>query len=100
MGYKHVIALTDSGQLYSWGRNYQNQLGLGNNVGRWDIKRTPTLIPTVKSSSVTQTFRAVDASAEVSFAITTSNTMYGWGDNDLGTLAVGDYSDKNQPTLV
>jgi gliding motility-associated-like protein len=100
MGYKHVIGLTNSGQLYSWGRNDQNQLGLGNNVGRWDIKRTPTLIPTVKSSSVTQTFRAVDASAEVSFAITTSNTMYAWGDNDLGTLAVGDYSDKNQPTLV
>ena len=100
MGYKHVIGLTDSGQLYSWGRNDQNQLGLGNNVGRWDVKRTPTQIPTVLSSSVTQTFRAVDASAEVSFAITTSNTMYAWGDNDLGTLAVGDYSDKNQPTLV
>ncbi|MDC0001052.1 gliding motility-associated C-terminal domain-containing protein [Flavobacteriaceae bacterium] len=100
MGYKHVIALTDSGQLYSWGRNDQNQLGLGSNVGRWDIKRTPTQIPTVLSSSVTQTFRAVDASAEVSFAITTSNTMYAWGDNDLGTLAVGDYSDKNIPTLV
>jgi gliding motility-associated-like protein len=26
--------------------------------------------------------------------------MYAWGDNDLGTLAVGDYSDKNIPTLV
>ena len=63
MGYKHVIGLTDSGQLYSWGRNDQNQLGLGNNVGRWDVKRTPTQIPTVLSSSVTQTFRAVDASA-------------------------------------
>ena len=26
--------------------------------------------------------------------------MFAWGDNDLGTLAVGDYSDKNIPTLV
>ena len=100
MGYKHVIGLTDTGQIFSWGRNDQNQLGLGNNVGRWETKRTPIQIPTVLSGSATQTFRAVDASAEVSFAITTSNTMYAWGDNDLGTLAVGDYSDKNQPTLV
>ena len=42
----------------------------------------------------------MDASAEVSFAIASDNSMYAWGDNDLGTLAVGDYSDKNIPTLV
>jgi hypothetical protein len=42
----------------------------------------------------------VDASAEVSFAIASDDSMYAWGDNDLGTLAVGDYSDKNIPTLV
>ena len=28
MGYEHVIGLSDSGELYSWGRNNQNQLGL------------------------------------------------------------------------
>ena len=29
MGYEHVIGLTDSGELFSWGRNNQNQLGWG-----------------------------------------------------------------------
>ena len=43
---------------------------------------------------------SVDASAEVSFAIASDDSMYAWGDNDLGTLAVGDYSDKKIPTLV
>ena len=100
MGYKHVIGLTDSGELYSWGKNNQNQLGLGNNVGVWDTKGTPTKLAPVITNNVTQTFRDVDASADVSFAITTDNKMYAWGDNDLGTLAVGDYSDKNIPTLV
>jgi len=100
MGYEHVIGLTDSGELFSWGRNNQNQLGLGNNVGVWDIKGIPTKLAPVVTNNVTQTFRDVDASAEVSFAITTNNKMYAWGDNDLGTLAVGDYSDKNIPTLV
>ena len=100
MGYQHVIGLSDSGELYSWGRNNQNQLGLGNNVGLSEIKGEPTKLATVITNNVSQTFRDVDASAEVSFAITTSNKMYAWGDNDLGTLAVGDYSDKNIPTLV
>lgn len=100
MGYKHVIGLTDSGELWSWGRNDQNQLGLGSNIGRWELIRTPTKLSPVITNNVTQTFRSVDASAEVSFAITPDNKMYAWGDNDLGTLAVGDYSDKNIPTLV
>ena len=100
MGYKHVIGLTDSGELWSWGRNDQNQLGLGSNIGRWELIRSPTKLSPVITNNVTQTFRSVDASAEVSFAISSDNKMYAWGDNDLGTLAVGDYSDKNIPTLV
>ena len=100
MGLKHVIGLTDSGALYSWGANEQNQLGLGTNVGKWEVKSEPVALAPVVTNSVTKTFVSVDASAEVSFAIASDKSMYAWGDNDLGTLAVGDYSDKNIPTLV
>ncbi|MDB4062446.1 gliding motility-associated C-terminal domain-containing protein [Flavobacteriaceae bacterium] len=100
MGLHHVVALTDSGALYSWGANTQNQLGLGVNLGKWDIINEPRALGPVVTDSVTKTFTSVDASAEVSFAIASDNSMYAWGDNDLGTLAVGDYSDKNIPTLV
>lgn len=96
MGTSHIIGLTDSGTLYSWGSNRQYQLGLGPNVGKWERKSEPTLIDSVSSTI----FVSVDASAEVSFAIKNDGSMYAWGDNDLGTLAVGDYSDKNIPTLV
>lgn len=94
LGIKHAIGLDDNGLLYSWGQNDQLQLGLGSN--KWDPKNTPTQI----TSTGTKTFIDIDASAEVSFAIDSDNNMYAWGDNDLGTLAVGDYSDKPYPTLV
>ena len=100
MGLKHVIGLTDNGDLYSWGANEQQQLGLGANQGKWSIVTEPTPLSPVVTDSVTKTFVSVDASAEVSFAIASDDSMYAWGDNDLGTLAVGDYSDKNIPTLV
>jgi gliding motility-associated-like protein len=100
MGLKHVIGLTDTGDLYTWGANEQQQLGLGANQGKWDIVGEPTPLSPVVTDSVTKTFVSVDASAEVSFAIASDDSMYAWGDNDLGTLAVGDYSDKNIPTLV
>jgi alpha-tubulin suppressor-like RCC1 family protein len=94
LGIKHAIGLDDNGLLYSWGQNDQLQLGLGSN--KWEPKNTPTQI----TSTGTKTFIDIDASAEVSFAIDSDNNMYAWGDNDLGTLAVGDYSDKPYPTLV
>ena len=98
LGLKHAIGLKDNGKIYSWGSNSSGQLGLGSGVSNFDIVGQPTLISTVSNT----TFSKIDASAEVSFAITASasKTMYGWGDNDLGTLAVGDYSDKNVPTIV
>ena len=98
LGLYHAIGLDDNGKIYSWGANTQGQLGLGNSYGEWSRLGQPTLINTVS----TTVFSKIDASSEVSFAITASasKTMYAWGDNDLGTLAVGDYSDKNVPTEV
>ncbi len=94
LGKKHAIGLDDSGKLFSWGENIQLQLGLGTN--RWQRIGEPTQI----TSTGTMTFKDIDASAEVSFAINSDDKMYAWGDNDLGTLAVGDYSDKGYPTPV
>ena len=99
MGYKHVIGLTDS-ENYTAGKKQSKSIRVGEYVGVWDIKGIPIKLAPVITNNVTQTFRDIDASADVSFAITTDNKMYAWGDNDLGTLAVGDYSDKNIPTLV
>ena len=96
IGQKHSIGLTDSGTLYSWGVNSQGQLGLGDVTNENELIGTPTLIDTVSSTK----FVSVDASGEVSFAITEDGEMFAWGDNDLGTLGVGDNSDKDEPLKV
>ena len=98
LGVEHAIGLDNDGKIYSWGANTQGQLGHGNTYDDYSMVGSPTLINTVS----TTTFSKIDASAKVSFAITASasKTMYGWGDNDLGTLAVGDWSDKDVPTIV
>ncbi|MEK9774163.1 MAG: gliding motility-associated C-terminal domain-containing protein, partial [Candidatus Woesearchaeota archaeon] len=93
VGVNHALGLTKDGKVYSWGRNNQGQLGLGSesfNFGE------PKLIPTIS----TLNFKDISASAEVSFAITTSGTMYAWGDNDLGSLGVGNNTDASVPKVV
>ncbi len=42
-GFRHSLALTDSGRLFSFGDNSHGQLGLGNSVGN------RTLTPQVSS---------------------------------------------------
>jgi gliding motility-associated-like protein len=96
IGQKHSIGLTDSGTIYSWGVNSQGQLGLSDVTNENERVGTPTLIDTVSSTK----FVSVDASGEVSFAITEDGEMFAWGDNDLGTLGVGDNSDKDEPVKV
>ena len=96
LGEKHAIALDDNGKLYSWGNNTQGQLGIGDVTNQTEFIGQPTLISSVSNTL----FVDVSASAEVSFAITDQGEMYSWGDNDLGTLGVGDNTDKDKPTNV
>lgn len=96
LGEKHAIALDDNGKLFSWGKNTQGQLGIGDVTNETEFIGQPTLISSVSNTL----FVDVSASAEVSFAITDQGKMYSWGDNDLGTLGVGDNTDKDKPTNV
>lgn len=43
-GMKHALALTNNGELYSWGSNTEGQLGLGTDV-KYEVK--PKLIITL-----------------------------------------------------
>ncbi len=43
-GFGHTLALTSSGNLYTWGKNDYGELGLGNNSQKY----TPQLIPGIK----------------------------------------------------
>ena len=77
----HVYALTENGDIYSWGNNSSNgELGDGSvSVDR----STPLKILEGKD------IIAVEAGADFGLAVDNAGTVYGWGYNGYGALAQG-----------
>ena len=87
-GYDHVLAVTSTGAVYSWGGGAQGQLG----TGSFNDTATPRQ---VSISSVT----AVSAGSFYSMALRSDGTVWSWGQNlygELGNPAGATY----QPTPV
>jgi alpha-tubulin suppressor-like RCC1 family protein len=82
-GGEHSLALTSSGQLYAFGRNYYGQLGKATNSGTENANPTPALVALPGASGpVTQ----VAAGYAHSLALTSSGQLYAFGDNSSGQL--------------
>eukprot|EP00421_Protoceratium_reticulatum_P000679 CAMPEP_0168364014 /NCGR_PEP_ID=MMETSP0228-20121227/3989_1 /TAXON_ID=133427 /ORGANISM="Protoceratium reticulatum, Strain CCCM 535 (=CCMP 1889)" /LENGTH=570 /DNA_ID=CAMNT_0008376761 /DNA_START=1 /DNA_END=1710 /DNA_ORIENTATION=+ len=79
-GKHHILALTNKGQVYAWGENPDGQLGLNDCQTRYE----PTLVEELSRQPVIQIL-AVD---NMSYALTKSGTVYAWGDNKEGSLAL------------
>ena len=95
LGDKHVVALTKSGTVLSWGSNDEGQMGIAKKS--FEPMGEPTRVDfNIGNKKIIK----VDASASVSFAIDEDYNMYAWGDNDLGTLGVGNNTDQISPTKV
>jgi alpha-tubulin suppressor-like RCC1 family protein len=69
-GYDHSIALGD-GRVYSWGQNYNGQLGLGDQLDR--------LLPTLVEGL--QGVRDISAAGGHSLAVTQSGGVLNWGES-------------------
>ena len=93
-GASHSLALTDTGEIYSWGRNDAGQAGLG---ATDSPKTSPTLVP--KPSGVHK-FTDIAAGFGHSLALTDTGTIYSWGDNGNGQLGLGDATYRIKPILV
>jgi len=77
-GWDHSLALTDSGAVYSWGRNHTAGCGTGT---RDDVKFPEKLvIGKVKS---------IACGAGHSMALLENGQVYGWGENGDGQLGLG-----------
>ena len=91
-GVHHSLALDNTGKVYSWGLNNYGQLGIGSteNAG-------PTL---VGGLIATKTIVAIAAGGYHSLALDSDGVLYSWGYNVLGSLGVGDNTNRSLPAVV
>ncbi|XP_046401290.1 probable E3 ubiquitin-protein ligase HERC1 isoform X2 [Ischnura elegans] len=89
----HSLALTEDGQVYSWGDGDYGKLGHGN----LSIQKLPKPITGALSGKVVKT---IHAGYRHSAAVTEDGELYTWGEGDYGRLGHGDSNAKYSPTLV
>ncbi|MBL8519890.1 MAG: S8 family serine peptidase [Betaproteobacteria bacterium] len=87
MGQQHAVALASDGQVYTWGRNTEGQLGDGSVVNR----STPVL-------TSLRGAKFVAAGRNTTLAIRVDGTVWAWGENAFGQL--GDGTTVNRPSPV
>eukprot|EP00900_Chrysochromulina_parva_P021642 jgi/Chrpa1/4110/Chrysochromulina_OHIO_Genome00003228-RA len=92
-GEHHSLALSATGQVYSFGRGDNNQLGLGDGT---DQEVTPRLVPALEGIAV----RKVATTANSNVALARSGDLYTWGFGEMGQLANGKGGDERVPALV
>ncbi|XP_075493965.1 ultraviolet-B receptor UVR8-like [Primulina tabacum] len=91
-GDTHCLAVTMDGEVQSWGRNQNGQLGIGNT----EDSLVPRKIETFQGISV----KMVAAGAEHTAAVTEDGGLYGWGWGRYGNLGLGDRDDRLLPGIV
>ena len=90
------IALTDNGQVYTWGSNNDGQLGVGDS----DNRLSPVNITDNFSLSSDDRIVAICTASRSVFALTERGRVFSWGANLGGQLGNGDSSHKDQPLPI
>ncbi|SFJ77663.1 Alpha-tubulin suppressor [Paenibacillus sp. UNC496MF] len=86
----HSIVLQSDGTVWSWGNNWEGQLGDGTKEGR---------VTPVQVKSLTDVIE-VAAGNWYSLALKSDGTVWAWGDNTYGQLGDGSTIDRNTPVQV
>ncbi|EEY56313.1 uncharacterized protein PITG_09822 [Phytophthora infestans T30-4] len=100
-GSEHILAVTNVGEVVSWGLNIFGQLGHGRKTGRGksDVKGGKALPGSVSCDRVIK-WTKVFAGASYSAAITTEHQLYTWGNGSYGQLGHGGTSCEFEPRCV
>ncbi|MDP2426236.1 MAG: InlB B-repeat-containing protein, partial [bacterium] len=94
LGAGHSSVLTESGRVFTWGRNHNGQLGNNSTTNR--------LLPTEVSSSFPVGEKVIKLSVGYyhSSAITETNKVFIWGNNEYGQIGDSSISDKLIPNNI
>jgi RHS repeat-associated protein len=86
-----AAALTASGAVYTWGYNGDGELGIGSTASQ----DTPQLVTFTGLSGAK--IKSLSMGPSDTLAVTTSNTVYGWGQNYYGELGDGSTTEQQSP---
>ncbi|XP_019763936.2 probable E3 ubiquitin-protein ligase HERC1 isoform X1 [Dendroctonus ponderosae] len=89
----HTLALTQEGQVYSWGDGDYGKLGHGNCTTHKQPER-------ILGPFIGRFVKYVNAGYRHSAAVTDDGFLWTWGEGDHGRLGHGDYVARHVPTLV
>eukprot|EP00742_Colponemidia_sp_Colp-10_P002990 GILJ01003191.1.p1 GENE.GILJ01003191.1~~GILJ01003191.1.p1 ORF type:complete len:574 (+),score=72.27 GILJ01003191.1:35-1756(+) len=92
-GQYHTVLCTDSGEVYSMGKNDYGQLGLGMSTMSQD---QPRFISELQAYNVVK----VASGYYHSIALTDDHHVFCWGRNDYGQLGAGDTHNYRTPHLT
>jgi alpha-tubulin suppressor-like RCC1 family protein len=79
----HALALTENGEIFSWGSNSLGQLGQGSGENS-RLLSSPKRIESLRGVAVV----GISAGENHSLCHTSSSELYGWGNNERGQLGV------------
>ncbi|KAH7278303.1 hypothetical protein KP509_38G035100 [Ceratopteris richardii] len=91
-GWRHTIAVSDSGMLYTFGWSKYGQLGHGDH----EDHLVPHHVAYLKSHRIVQ----VSGGWRHTMALDDQGNLHGWGWNKFGQVGVGNNLDQNSPQLV
>ncbi|XP_051176119.1 probable E3 ubiquitin-protein ligase HERC4 isoform X2 [Leptopilina boulardi] len=92
-GLKHALALTNNGELYSWGSNKEGQLGIGSHIKK-ELK--PKLISSLAGIPIA----FIACGGYHSIVVSKSGAIFGWGKNNFGQLGLNDTQGRNLPSQL
>jgi alpha-tubulin suppressor-like RCC1 family protein len=92
-GYAHAVAVTETGEIFTWGNNAFGQLGFRNVSVDFTY---PSQVHTLQDTRIVY----VCAGFAHTLAVTDKGETYGWGSNDKGQLGLEGFTATFTPTLI
>jgi|GEM_PF-787412 len=86
----HSAAILEDGSLWTWGRNSNGQLGVGNLISSDQMQRV----------GIDTDWRSVSVGNLFTLATKKNGTLWAWGNNSFGQLGTGSASSATTPIQV
>ncbi|WP_432669934.1 T9SS type A sorting domain-containing protein [Flavobacterium sp. SM2513] len=90
-GGAHCFGIKDDGTLWAWGSNEKGKLGIG--TFTLEMSANPVQVGT-------STWKMVSTGINFTIGIRANGTLWGWGENQDGTVGDGSTIDRSAPVLI